>query len=113
MRTHNPTYASYSGDGTGRDSYIILNNGGLTKEDKPNMMWPSIKMGNQNMRRVAEKPAVAFKYKSDGSGRDSYVIRNSGGLINDFHTSKADSLFASQLRTHQNVSPTRAAAALN
>ncbi len=34
MRTHNPTYASYSGDGSGRDSYIILNNGGLTKESK-------------------------------------------------------------------------------
>ena len=34
MRTHNPKYAGYSGDGTGRDSYIILNNGGLTKEAK-------------------------------------------------------------------------------
>jgi len=39
MRTHNPTYASYSGDGTGRDSYIILDNGGLTKEPKKYMMW--------------------------------------------------------------------------
>ena len=38
MRTFNPTYASYSGDGSGRDSYIILNNGGLTKESKNGMM---------------------------------------------------------------------------
>ena len=41
MRTHNPTYASYSGDGTGRDTYIILNNGGLTNEPKKHMMWQS------------------------------------------------------------------------
>ena len=39
MRTHNPTYANYSGDGSGRDSYIILNNGGLAREPKRNMMF--------------------------------------------------------------------------
>ena len=37
-RTYNPGYASYMGDGSGRDSYIILNNGGLTHQDKPYMM---------------------------------------------------------------------------
>ena len=39
MRTYNPGYANYAGDGTGRDSYIILNNGGLTKEPKMGIMW--------------------------------------------------------------------------
>jgi hypothetical protein len=29
-RTFYPKYVSYSGDGTGRDAYIIMNNGGLT-----------------------------------------------------------------------------------
>ena len=42
-RTYNPTYASYSGDGSGRDAYIILNNGGLTKEDKSGMMYNRIR----------------------------------------------------------------------
>jgi len=36
-RTYNPGYASYTGDGSGRDAYIILNNGGLTRLDKGNM----------------------------------------------------------------------------
>ena len=40
-RSQNPTYVSYTGDGTGRDSYIILNNGGLTREPKEHMMWSS------------------------------------------------------------------------
>jgi hypothetical protein len=38
-RTFYPKYASYNGDGTGRDSYVILNNGGLTSQDKPHMMF--------------------------------------------------------------------------
>ena len=42
MRTYNPTYASYTGDGSGRDGYIILNNGGLTKESKKGIMWNSM-----------------------------------------------------------------------
>jgi hypothetical protein len=29
-RTFYPKYVSYTGDGTGRDAYVILNNGGLT-----------------------------------------------------------------------------------
>lgn len=31
--------------------------------------------------RAAHKGAVAFKYYGDGSGRDSYVIIDNGGLI--------------------------------
>lgn len=33
-RTYNPGYASYTGDGSGRDSYVITNNGGLARENK-------------------------------------------------------------------------------
>ena len=38
-RTFYPKYASYTGDGSGRDSYVILNNGGLTNCDKRYMMF--------------------------------------------------------------------------
>ena len=37
-RSHNPKYASYMGDGSGRDSYVVLNNGGLTNTEKKFMM---------------------------------------------------------------------------
>ena len=32
-RTFNPKYAHYPGDGQGRDSYIMANNGGLLPPD--------------------------------------------------------------------------------
>ena len=99
MRTFNPGYASYTGDGSGRDSYIILNNGGLTKESKNGMM--NIRKPGRSPHRnrtLGTKPAPAFCYKSDGSGRDSYVIKNSGGLITDFRTNLPMAIFTSQLR---------------
>ena len=111
MRTHNPTYASYSGDGTGRDSYIILNNGGLTREPKKNMMLKAVIKSSRDLRPIVSKPTPTFKYRSDGTGRDSYVLKNSGGLVQDFRISKADNVFASMLRT--NDSPVRAATLLH
>ena len=38
MRTFSPKYASYFGNGSGRDTYVVLNNGGLTNSDKKYMM---------------------------------------------------------------------------
>ena len=98
MRTYNPGYANYSGDGTGRDSYIILNNGGLTKEPKMGIMWNfkanRSPRSKEPLRPIAGKPTPTFKYKCDGSGRDSYVIQNQGGLVKDFRSSKAHAIFA-------------------
>lgn len=51
-------------------------------------------------RPAPHKPAVGFVYRSDGSGRDSYVLQNSGGLIKDFRSTKADNIFYSGLRSH-------------
>jgi hypothetical protein len=36
-RTSNVKYTHYYGDGSGRDSHIICNNGGLTKQFQANM----------------------------------------------------------------------------
>lgn len=33
-RTCDPKYANYFGDGSGRDTYVVLNNGGLLNSDK-------------------------------------------------------------------------------
>ena len=96
-RTFNPKYASYMGDGSGRDTYVILNNGGLANSEKRAMMWRP----NKVARPVDPKPykqAPAKKYQSDGSGRDSYVISNSGGLVADFRCTKADMNFQGGLR---------------
>jgi len=52
----------------------------------------------RDLRAMPSKPAVAFQYRSDGTGRDSYVVANAGGLINDFRGTKADNFFAQGLR---------------
>ena len=96
-RTFEPKYASYFGDGSGRDSYIILNNGGLAASDKRGLMRRTTRIGNSSAK-PASKVTAAVKYQSDGSGRDSYVIKNSGGLVCDFKGSKPEVHFRSTLR---------------
>lgn len=96
-RTFYPKYASYMGDGSGRDSYVILNNGGLANSDKRAMMWRPNKIP-KIVDPKPYKPVAAKKYQSDGTGRDSYVISNSGGLVADFRCTKADFNFQSGLR---------------
>lgn len=96
-RTFYPKYVNYTGDGTGRDAYVILNNGGLANADKKGMMFR--KFGSPNsVTPHPLKESKAFTYISDGTGRDSYVIQNSGGLVHDFRCQPAESLFKGSLR---------------
>lgn len=96
-RTFYPKYVNYTGDGTGRDAYVILNNGGLANADKKGMMFR--KLGSPNtVTPHPQKESKAFTYISDGTGRDSYVIQNSGGLVHDFRCQPAESLFKGSLR---------------
>ena len=44
-RTEHAKYASWYGDGTGRDTYVITSNGGLTNVEKRYMMGPKGKRG--------------------------------------------------------------------
>jgi len=97
-RTFHPKYASYTGDGSGRDTYVILNNGGLTSSDKPNMMFRK----QSHEHHVAPRPgkaASSITYISDGTGRDSYVIANSGGLVHDYRGVPGLTYFKRSLRS--------------
>ena len=80
-RSYAPRMSQYTPDGKGRDIYINYNNGGfLTKGIKTysgsQMTDPSAKY----QVRVSGKNVAPFKYMSDGSGRDNYVLHESGGL---------------------------------
>ena len=92
VRTFYPKHASYMGDGTGRDSYVILNNGGLNGSDKRAMMWRPNKVP-KSVNPRPYKQAAALNYRSDGTGRDSYVVSNHGGLVADWRTTKPDVIF--------------------
>lgn len=84
-RTLKTNLPFYSCDGFGRDTYIGFNNGGIWKENiskvklKPEYEIP--KYSSFHSLRHAPAPK---KYFSDGSGRDSYVVYDEGGLVNLF-----------------------------
>ena len=86
LRTCSPKYASYFGDGSGRDTYVAVNNGGLTNILKPNLMKRPFKSTLQDRSAAPVKDAVPITYRSDGMGRDSYVVANSGGFYYDYGT---------------------------
>jgi hypothetical protein len=81
----------YMFDGSGRDTYIGVNSGGLKKCDKPlkicqssgSIFKPQIMNFNPKTPKLKDYKIVhqGIKYPGDGSGRDSYVITNGGGTL--------------------------------
>lgn len=101
LRTQAPKHANYFGDGSGRDSYVVTNCGGLMDSDKHGMLNRPFRNSFRN--RVAmvspQKAVMPVYYHSDGTGRDSYVIRGSGGMTSEFPiTTRADVNFVGSLR---------------
>ncbi|CDW73703.1 UNKNOWN [Stylonychia lemnae] len=111
-----PQYASitpkpifYKTNGTGRDTYIETNNGGLT-QDKYLAKFPSIgTFGQNNHLRIAErKPNLGHRislYRADGTGRDSYCFSSKGGFANvDLHDTDGNIYFQT---SQSNLSPSK------
>lgn len=77
-------YVQYFPNGSGRDSYINANSGGFSKFMPKQIIHPHYEIIKPNkdskVFRKINKTSWTFKYKSDGSGRDSYVLSGSGGL---------------------------------
>lgn len=80
-RTWYPKYCTYFGDGSGRDGYVVFGNGGqhdLRKYTGP--MKEGFTTSPLKPRAIItpRKEPTAFDYPPDGTGRDSYIIRNYG-----------------------------------
>jgi hypothetical protein len=98
-RTFHPKYTTYSGDGNGRDHYVVFNNGGLTKlRDFKGSKRNSFNLGPQAAHTpvTPHKEPTAFDYVPDGTGRDLYVIRQHG-LKRNYKSSHRD--FEQNLRS--------------
>lgn len=80
--TFYPKYAHYMGDGSGWDSYILKENGGLCHEKSKERAKSTIFSWDlpSTTIPIGFKPTPTFKYISDGSGWDFYVTHSSGGL---------------------------------
>jgi hypothetical protein len=98
-RSSGTRYSIYTGDGNGRDSYIIVGNGGNLKPESflnsaPHTGYHPPKKNARKMFtgplkkfKGSGKEATVFRYWGDGSGRDSYVIKECGGLIPSYNNS--------------------------
>jgi len=89
----NKKYLAYHTDGKGRDIYISSNSGGFAKEyshgiDLKENFPPKVKFEKQN---IPNHP-VPLVYRSDGSGRDSYILNMAGGLRKEVKSLKEYSL---------------------
>ena len=72
----------YPSNGTGRDSYITINNGGLNVPFEPNVY--DVGSFNQKHSMSVNVPRIESKrvyYTSNGYGRDSYIVDGSGGFL--------------------------------
>lgn len=73
----------YNVDGNGRDSYIFKTNGGFFPDRKTNGVeglgtFVTVKQRPQDsLASIHSKPVI---YNNNGSGRDTYISSNSGGL---------------------------------
>lgn len=83
-RTENIKYTTYTGDGHGRDGYIVFGNGGLHdlrnyKGSNTSTHFKRNPMNKHNKNSpIPFKGATAIDYVPDGHGRDTYIIRNYG-----------------------------------
>ena len=97
---------NYFGDGSGRDVQVTVANGGLNRVDKVGMGHTGVhfyKYNNPVTSRRSPSPtkeATTFYYQSDGSGRDSYVLKNNGGLRFEYDVRQSgDRVFKDSLRS--------------
>ena len=77
----------YQADGTGRDTYVGVNNGGffahMQVPMKQNTRGQTMFMGDRQGGRTDNSPSIEAKhvsYNYNGSGRDTFIGDNNGGF---------------------------------
>ena len=89
----NKKYLTYQTDGKGRDIYISSNSGGFAKQYSHGIeLKESFPLKVKYRQQNHPKEAVPLVYRSDGSGRDSYILSMAGGLRKEVKGLKAYSL---------------------
>jgi hypothetical protein len=89
----NKKYLSYLTDGKGRDIYISSNSGGFSKQYTHGIeLKENFPIKAKFKQPNIPKQAVPLVYRSDGSGRDSYILSMAGSLRKEVKGLKAYSL---------------------
>ena len=98
----------YRDDGTGRDLYIISNNGGLYHERRliPEYPVSSFRPKRSCKATIPNSSHKKVRYISNGTGRDSYIYTCSGGFMTSHMQPDNKRTFASSLRAYDRCSST-------
>ena len=80
----------YKVNGGGRDTYIHMDNGGFNsmykprEQDRAGQFLPNVNRSPDAAKKftTSESMAKSIRYKTDGTGRDSYVTTGDGGFTN-------------------------------
>ena len=84
-RTEALKTSHYSPNGEGRDSYIYVNNGGVDRNKCPYNFNEDSRITRRSFSPVSPRlESKPIKYKSDGTGRDTYIGSNHGGLSSGY-----------------------------
>lgn len=93
LRTFDPKFTHYYSSGSGRDAFIMYNNGGFSDARYFNPVHSTAYMRHKTYATVSPSPrkdAQPVEYRSDGSGRDSYIVFNSGGMKQVFNKTSTE-----------------------
>lgn len=104
----NPKFLFYRTEGTGRDTYISHNSGGILRSNT--IVSSPIRGRNRAMQaaRTRQSPK-SLHYHCNGTGRDVYIGNDDGGL----HSPTAKGLNSSFVRTLRKYSPVGLSSPLN
>ena len=99
-----PKTQHYFSNGGGRDGYIATNSGGLIApiENKTTFELGTFMKSIQYKEKSPRIDSKGVYYHSDGTGRDSYVVVSSGGLVKAANAGEYKSTFYQQLRQYEN-----------
>lgn len=93
-RTDHQKFSTYRGDNSGRDTYVIMSDGGLQPEPfrrgykgRDSYNTASKVVATSPVSGKLVKPFSSQYYPPNGTGRDTYIIKNNGGFCyEDFST---------------------------
>lgn len=95
-----PKSTYYHDNGTGRDSYIRINNGGMYVNTWAKTEYPSSQFRAKRSvtPHVQNSSGKVCRYKNNGGGRDAYIYSTMGGFESDGANRSAQSTFYRGLR---------------
>jgi hypothetical protein len=104
----NPKFLFYRTAGTGRDTYISHDNGGILRS-KTKVSAPIRGRSRAKEAARTRQSPKSLHYHCNGTGRDVYIGNDDGGL----HSPTAKGLNSSFIRTLRNYSPVGQSSPLN